>query len=261
MIMLNTVIKNTFKRLPLNIDSPEVVWTLPVGITEVEKFAMKSIIESSGLKKIWTIEDSICIAASFGLNIKSHEAYLIADIGYSKTVVSVIYDGAVLHSKHILGAGKRITKSLRDYLRIKYELVLSESFSELLKTVLFNNLIADSSTSNYFRFTGVDLKTGNVKRVDIPQTQIIQHIRETCLFIRNAIGEALVQTPDELRSYVVENGIYLSGGSALLEGLKEIIQDNLNIPCHVSSQPQFDILIGAYKLYRDIDNRGLFTKI
>lgn len=259
MIMLKSILNKCFKPMPFNFNSHRIVIAIPCGITEIEKEGFRSVLEKNRFKKIKMIESTFCIAASFGLNIKNHEAYLIADIGYSKTGVSVIYNGQILFSKHIIGAGKRITKSLKDFLRIKHELVVSESFSELLKTVLFKELVSAKDSASLFRFTGVDLKTNNVKSVDIPQKQIMKHTNEACYFIRNAIRDVIAQVPDELRLNIVENEIYLSGGSALLIGLKETIQEDLNIRCHVSSHPQFDILMGAYELSKNPHNDYLFS--
>lgn len=240
---------------------PRIVIGIPSCITEVEKRAVRESAEQAGAREIYLIEEPM--AAAIGANIPINEpaGNMIADIGGGTTEVAVISLGGMVVSKSIDVAGDELDEAIMQYFRRKYNLVIGETTAENVKIKVGSVFpIPDEQT---MEVKGRDQVTGLPKTVNISSEEIRQALSEPIKSIVELIKHTLEETPAELAADLVDRGIVLAGGGALLKGLADLLAQETELPVNIADDPLSCVVHGTGKYLDELDvirkNRQLFS--
>lgn len=240
---------------------PRIVIGIPSCITEVEKRAVRESAEQAGAREIYLIEEPM--AAAIGANIPINEpaGNMIADIGGGTTEVAVISLGGMVVSKSIDVAGDELDEAIMQYFRRKYNLVIGETTAENVKIKVGSVFpIPDEQT---MEVKGRDQVTGLPKTVNITSEEIRQALSEPIKSIVELIKHTLEETPAELAADLVDRGIVLAGGGALLKGLADLLAQETELPVNIADDPLSCVVHGTGKYLDELDvirkNRQLFS--
>lgn len=240
---------------------PRIVIGIPSCITEVEKRAVRESAEQAGAREIYLIEEPM--AAAIGANIPINEpaGNMIADIGGGTTEVAVISLGGMVVSKSIDVAGDELDEAIMQYFRRKYNLIIGETTAENVKIKVGSVFpIPDEQT---MEVKGRDQVTGLPKTVNISSEEIRQALSEPIKSIVELIKHTLEETPAELAADLVDRGIVLAGGGALLKGLADLLAQETELPVHIADDPLSCVVHGTGKYLDELDvirkNRQLFS--
>lgn len=240
---------------------PRIVIGIPSCITEVEKRAVRESAEQAGAREIYLIEEPM--AAAIGANIPINEpaGNMIADIGGGTTEVAVISLGGMVVSKSIDVAGDELDEAIVQYFRRKYNLIIGETTAENVKIKVGSVFpIPDERT---MEVKGRDQVTGLPKTVTITSEEIRQALSEPIKSIVELIKHTLEETPAELAADLVDRGIVLAGGGALLKGLADLLAQETELPVNIADDPLSCVVHGTGKYLDELDvmrkNRQLFS--
>lgn len=240
---------------------PRIVIGIPSCITEVEKRAVRESAEQAGAREIYLIEEPM--AAAIGANIPINEpaGNMIADIGGGTTEVAVISLGGMVVSKSIDVAGDELDEAIVQYFRRKYNLIIGETTAENVKIKVGSVFpIPDERT---MEVKGRDQVTGLPKTVNISSEEIRQALSEPIKSIVELIKHTLEETPAELAADLVDRGIVLAGGGALLKGLADLLAQETELPVNIADDPLSCVVHGTGKYLDELDvirkNRQLFS--
>ena len=230
---------------------PRIIISVPSGTTQVERRAVKESAESAGAREVYLIEEPMAAAIGAGLPVTEPVANMIVDIGGGTTEVAVISLGGIVVSHSIKVAGDKIDESILQYIKRKYNLLIGEATAEQIKINIGNVLPEDPYETMEIR--GRDLVTGVPKTITVNSKEIQEAIKEPIDLILQAIKQVLEETPPELAADMVERGIYLSGGGALLKNLDKLISDETGLNVYVAENPLTCVALGAGKALDEID--------
>jgi len=231
---------------------PRIVIGIPSGITEVERRAVRESAEQAGAREVYLIEEPM--AAAIGANLPISEPYgnMIVDIGGGTTEVAVISLSGMVVSKSLDVAGDEMDEAIVQYFRRKYNLLIGDTTAEDVK-------IKIGSVFPTFEEQSVDVKgrdqvTGLPKTITITSEEVRQSLAEPVKLIVDVIKETLEETPAELSADLVDRGIVLAGGGALLRGLPELLSQETELPVNLAPEPLTCVALGAGKYLEEIDN-------
>ena len=230
---------------------PRIIISVPSGTTQVERRAVKESAESAGAREVYLIEEPMAAAIGAGLPVTEPVANMIVDIGGGTTEVAVISLGGIVVSHSIKVAGDKIDESILQYIKRKYNLLIGEATAEQIKINIGNVLPEEPYETMEIR--GRDLVTGVPKTITVNSKEIQEAIKEPIDLILQAIKQVLEETPPELAADMVERGIYLSGGGALLKNLDKLISDETGLNVYVAENPLTCVALGAGKALDEID--------
>lgn len=240
---------------------PRIVIGIPSCITEVEKRAVRESAEQAGAREIYLIEEPM--AAAIGANIPINEpaGNMIADIGGGTTEVAVISLGGMVVSKSIDVAGDELDEAIVQYFRRKYNLIIGETTAENVKIKVGSVFPIPDEQS--MEVKGRDQVTGLPKTVTITSEEIRQALSEPIKSIVELIKHTLEETPAELAADLVDRGIVLAGGGALLKGLADLLAQETELPVNIADDPLSCVVHGTGKYLDELDvirkNRQLFS--
>ena len=238
------VSKSTFK-------SPRIIVCYPSGVTEVEKRAIEEATQLAGARDVVLMEEPMAAAIGAGLPVSEPTGSMIVDIGGGTTEVAVISLGGIVTSKSLRVAGDELDQSIIAYVKREYNLMIGERTAEQVKMEIGSAFkVEDEQT---MEIKGRDLLTGLPKTVDVSESQIREALREPIYSIIEAIKTTLEKTPPELAADIMEKGIMLAGGGALLKGLDILITRETNMPVHIAESPLDCVVLGAGKALEDFD--------
>lgn len=238
------VSKSTFK-------SPRIIVCYPSGVTEVEKRAIEEATQLAGARDVVLMEEPMAAAIGAGLPVSEPTGSMIVDIGGGTTEVAVISLGGIVTSKSLRVAGDELDQSIIAYVKREYNLMIGERTAEQIKMEIGSAFkVEDEQT---MEIKGRDLLTGLPKTVDVSESQIREALREPIYSIIEAIKTTLEKTPPELAADIMEKGIMLAGGGALLKGLDILITRETNMPVHIAESPLDCVVLGAGKALEDFD--------
>lgn len=230
---------------------PRVVVCVPSGVTEVEKRAVEEAAIHAGARDAYLIEEPMAAAIGAGLPVQEATGSMIVDIGGGTTEVAIISLGGIVASKSIRVGGDELDESIVSYIKKEYSLMIGERTAEEIK---INIGSADSDIEeSTMDIRGRDLVSGLPKTIEITSTEIYSALKEPVYNILEAIKSTLEKTPPELSSDVMEQGIMLTGGGALLKGIDTMIIKETGMPVHVSEHPLDCVAIGTGKALESID--------
>lgn len=230
--------------------SPRVVIAVPSGITEVEKRAVKDSAERAGARSpVYLVEEPIAAAIGVGLPIHEPAGNMIIDIGGGTTEIAVISLSGIVFSKSIRIAGDEFDDAIVNHLKKTYNLMIGERTAEEIKIKIGSAYPLEEEMSIEVR--GRDILAGLPKTVTVTSEEIREAMSETFAAILEAIRIALERTPPELCSDLIDRGLILAGGGALLRGLDKLISEETGLPVHVAEDPLTAIALGTGRYLSD----------
>ncbi|GIN59784.1 rod-share determining protein MreBH [Lederbergia ruris] len=241
--LLKATIKKAGKSLGFSLRKPDVVVCTPSGATSVERRAIQDAVRTCGAKNVHLIEEPVAAAIGAGLPVEEPIANVIVDIGGGTTEVAIISYGGVVTCHTIRVGGDLFDESIIQHIRKKYNLLIGEFSAETIKMEIGYALVDHEEKNMDIR--GRDLVTGLPKTVNLSSYEIQTALRESLLNILEAIRATLEESPAELSGDIVERGIILTGGGALLNGIQEWLGKEIIVPVHLAPHPLESVAIGT----------------
>jgi rod shape-determining protein MreB len=233
------------------VSKPRVVICVPSGVTEVEKRAVEEATIQAGAKEAYLIEEPMAAAIGANLPVEEPSGSMIVDIGGGTSEVAVISLGGIVTSKSLRIAGDEFDESIVHYVKKEYSLMIGERSAEQIKWAIGNAY--PKPKEEYIEVRGRDLITGLPKNVSISSSEINEALKEPINAIVDSIKYTLEKTPPELAADIMDKGIMLAGGGALLSGLDKLIHEETGMPVMVAETPLDCVAIGAGKVLDEIE--------
>jgi len=216
---------------------PRVIICVPSGVTEVEKRAVLDATTNAGAREAYLIEETMAAAIGAGLPVHEPTGNMVVDIGGGTTEVAVISLGGIVSSRSIRIGGDDMDQSITHYIKKKYKLMIGERTAEEIKIDVGSAILEENWKENKKEIRGRDLVTGLPKTLTISPDEINEALEEPITAIVDAVKYTLEQTPPELSADVMDRGIVLTGGGALLSGLDNLIIGETEMPVHLAEDP------------------------
>jgi rod shape-determining protein MreB len=231
--------------------SPRVIIGVPSGITQVEQRAVKDATLASGAREVYLIEEPMAAAVGVGLPVGEPSGNMIVDIGGGTTDVAVISLDGIVYSKVVRVGGDKMDEAILAYIKRKYNLMIGERTSEAIKITLGSAHPMNSVEP--MEVKGRDLISGIPKAINITEQEIRDALRESVGVILDTIKVTLENTPPELSADIVDKGIVLAGGGALLRGLDIVIREHTGVPVVVPDDPLTAVVRGCGAMLDKLD--------
>ena len=231
---------------------PRIVIAVPSGITQVEKRAVKESAESAGAREVFLIEEPMAAAIGANLPITEPTCNMVVDIGGGTTEVAVISLAGIVYSRSVRVAGDKMDSAIIQYIKRKYNLLIGEMTAEIIKTTI-GNASPDPQDLETIEVKGRDLASGIPKILSIDSEEIRVAISEQIDSIIETVKIALEQTPPELAADIVDRGIILTGGGALLKNLDKFLREETSLPITIADDPLTTVALGSGKTLDNID--------
>ena len=222
---------------------PVVIICVPSGITDVEKRAVLDATKYAGAKEAYVVEEPFAAAVGAGLPVTDPTGSMIVDIGGGTTDVATISLGGIVNSRSIRVGGDELNESIIQHVRKTYNLLIGERTAEELKIMLGSASVEKAQGSMQVR--GRDMVTGLPRVVEVPAKEIAVAMSEIIHQILDAVKDVLEQTPPELSADVIDHGIVLTGGGAMLRHLAEMISKETQVPAFVANDPLDCVALGT----------------
>ena len=233
------------------ISSPRVVICVPYGLTQVERKAVKESALNAGARSVYLIEEPMAAAIGAGLDVKAPEGNLVVDIGGGTTEIGVTSLGGLVISKSIRVAGDKMDAAIADYVKKKFNLLIGERVAESLKIEIGTAIKLEEPLKTIVK--GRNALEGSLASVEITSEDIREAISEPLSQIVDALKSVLEQTPPELAGDIVENGIVLTGGGALIRGIDKYISEIVKLPVFIADEPLLAVAKGTREALDQID--------
>lgn len=252
-LMIRGMIKMINKKPKLFAPSLKMVVCIPSGSTEVEIRAVRDSSEHAGGREVYMIYEPMAAAMGIGIDVEAPEGNMIVDIGGGTTEIAVISMGGIVSNKSIRIAGNDMTQDILEYMRRQHNIKIGERTAEMIKINVGSALTdLDSPPADYI-VHGPNAMTALPMEVPVSYQEISHCLEKTISKIEAAVLSALEQTPPELYSDIVQRGIYLAGGGALLRGLDKRLTDKINIPFHIAENPLHAVARGTGIALKNVD--------
>lgn len=235
----------------MNLMKPSAVICVPVGITEVEKRAVREAAESANAGEVFLIEGPMAAAIGAGMPITEPSGNMILDIGGGTTEIAVISLGGIVYSNSIRIGGDTMDKAIINHIKKHYSLLVGERTAEEIKKTLGSAIELEHETSMVVR--GRDVVAGVPRNVEIKSTEVVEALQVPICAIVEMVRMSLERTPPELASDIVDRGIMLSGGSAMLKNFDTLVQKETGVPVHLAQDPISGTVLGAGKVLEEIE--------
>ena len=235
---------------------PRIIICVPSGITQVEKRAVRESAESAGAREVFLIEEPMAAAIGAGLPITEPTCNMVVDIGGGTTEVAVISLAGIVYSKSVRVGGDKMDEAILQHIKRKYNLLIGISTAEIIKTGIGNAYAGDQVET--IEVKGRDLVTGIPKILTIDSDEVRQAISEQVETIVETVRIALEQTPPELAADIVDSGIVLAGGGALLQNLDVLLREETKLPVIITEDPLSTVVLGSG---RALDNINILKEV
>jgi rod shape-determining protein MreB len=222
---------------------PRIIVSVPSGITQVERRAVRETVESAGAREIYLIEEPMAAAIGAGLPIAEPTSSMVVDIGGGTTEVAVISLAGIVYSKSVRVAGDKIDEEIVQYMKRKYGLLIGERTAEIIKTE--SGCAYPLEVIKTIDVKGRDLISGIPKTIETNSEEIREAITEPVTLIVDAVKDALENAPPELAGDIVDRGIVLTGGGALLQNIDVLIREETGLPITIADDPLSAVARGA----------------
>lgn len=230
---------------------PRIIISIPSGITPVERRAVKETAESAGAREVYLIEEPMAAAIGAGLPITEPVSSMIVDIGGGTTEVAVISMAGIVYSKSVRVAGDKIDDAIVQYMKRKYSLLIGERSGEMIKCTI--GCAYPDSELRTVDVKGRDIISGIPKIVEINSEEVTEAMSEPISVIIDAVRNALENAPPELAADIVDRGIVLAGGGALLRNLDVLLREETGLPITICDDPLSAVARGAGRALDELD--------
>lgn len=230
---------------------PRVVICIPSGVTAVERRAVKEAAENAGAKKVSIIEEPMAAAIGAGLRVAEPTGSMIVDIGGGTSEVAVISLGGIVTSRSVRVAGDEFDLAIINFIKKKYNLLIGERTAENVKIAIGSAYPSEADTT--MEIKGRNLLNGLPENITITSAEIREALSEPLSHVIDAIKTTLEKTPPELAADIIDQGITLAGGGALLKGLDKLINKETGMPVHIAEAPLDCVAEGAGKVLENLD--------
>ncbi|MET3683141.1 rod shape-determining protein MreB [Alkalibacillus flavidus] len=249
--MLSEMLKKVSKKLGMSMRKPNVIVCAPTGSTSVERRAIENAIKEYGAKNVHIIEEPLAAAIGAGLPVDEPLSSVVVDIGGGTSEVAIISFGGVVSAQSIRTGGDDIDSAIIQYVRKQYNVLIGERTAETIKMEIGYALVDHEPIIIEVR--GRDLVAGLPKTITLDSKEIQSAIREPLEHILEAIKTTLENCPPELSGDIVDQGITVTGGGALLNGMSEWLTGEVDVPVHIAENPLECVAIGTGKSLQMID--------
>ncbi len=232
--------------------SPRVIIGVPSGITQVEQRAVKEAAEASGAREVYLIMEPMAAAIGVGLPVDEPYGNMIVDIGGGTTDVAVISMDGIVYNKVVRVGGDKMDENIVEYIKKKYNFMIGDRTAEQIKIEIGSAFKLDEPMKT-MEIKGRDLVTGIPKTAAINEEEIRETLGEPVGIILNTIKVALENTPPELASDIVDSGIVVAGGGALLRGIDALIRHETKLPVIIPDNSLTAVVEGVGKMLKDLD--------
>jgi len=230
---------------------PRIIVSVPIGITEVEKRAVKESAEAAGAREVYLMEETMSAALGAGMPITEPTGNMVVDIGGGTTGVAVISLAGIVVSKSVRVGGDKLDEAIMQYVKRNYNMLIGERTAEEVKIKLAQ--LYGNGEIKTMQVKGRDLRAGVPKTIDITSDEVREALSEPVGIIVEAIKQTLERTPPELAADIVDNGIMLTGGGALLGGLDKLLMQETGLPVSVAEDPLSCVVYGSGKALDELD--------
>jgi len=249
--MLHYFIEKVHNQMLLPIPRPRTVIGIPSGVTEVEKKAVYDAAISAGAREAYLVEQPIATAIGIGLPIMESLGSMVIDVGGGTTEVAVFSLGGVVVSRSIRVAGDEMDEDIIQYARQKYNLLIGDRMAEKAKITIGSAYPLPEEQTMILR--GRNLITGLPESIEVSSVEIREALSGSVDLIVDTVKSALDETPPELVADLMEQGIALAGGGALLQGLAERLSEETKMRVYVAEDPMTCVARGAGKILEELD--------
>ncbi len=248
-LMLKNIISKVCRKY--NVGKPRVVVGVPSGITEVEERAVEEAVMQAGAREVYLIEEPMAAAIGSNLDVSEPSGSIVVDIGGGTTEVAVVSLGGIVVSYSLRVAGDELDEDIVNYVKKEMNLAIGETTAEEIKIEIGCALPLMTEMSKEIR--GRDLTTGLPKNVTVTSTQIQAAMEESINEIVEIVKTTLEKTPPELASDIMEKGIVLAGGGALIKNLDKLLSQKTGMPVYIAQDPLDCVVKGTGKTLEDLD--------
>ena len=233
--------------------NPRILICVPTGSTPVERKAIQDSALAAGARKVQLIDEPIAAAIGAGLPISEATGSMVVDIGGGTTEIAIMSLGGVVYSKSLRIAGDAMDQSIINYMRKKFNLMIGESTAEKIKKEIGT---AMPTSTNVFLMKGRDIRSGTPKEISLTEEDACEALSPILNQMLSGIKEALENTPPELSADLVDMGLVLTGGGALLKNIDKLISKDTGLPVTIADDPLSCVAIGTGKA---LENEELFS--
>ena len=256
-IVTEEMIKHFIKKIHKNktFANPRILICVPTGSTPVERKAIQDSALAAGARRVQLIEEPIAAAIGAGLPISEATGSMVVDIGGGTTEIAVMSLGGLVYSKSLRVAGDAMDTALINYMRKEYNLMIGDSTAEKIKKEIGT---AIPSNSNTYAVKGRDLRSGTPKEVNITEEDTAEALNGILKEVVDGVKDALENTPPELSADLVDMGMTLTGGGALLKNIDRRFSKETGLPVHIADDPLACVAIGTGKA---LENEEVFSSM
>jgi len=247
-LMIEYFIKKVHGR---GLSAPRIIICVPYGLTQVERKAVRDSAMNAGARFVYLIEEPMAAAIGAGLPVKEPNGNLVVDIGGGTTEIGVTSLGGLVLSKSLRVAGDKLDASIVDYVKRKFNLLIGERVAEELKIKIGTAIKLETDLTTIVR--GRDQVEGILTSLEITSEHIREAMSEPLRQITNALKSILEEMPPDLAGDIVENGIVLTGGGALIRGLDKYLSEAVKLPVYIAEDPLLAVAKGTGKVLEELD--------
>jgi rod shape-determining protein MreB len=232
---------------------PRIVICVPSGSTPVERRAIQESAESAGAREVFLIEEPMAAAIGAGLPVTEPTASMVVDVGGGTTEVAVLSLGGIVYARSVRIGGDKMDEAIISYIRRHHNLLIGESTAEKIKKNIGTAYIQPDKEGRMMEIKGRDLVHGIPKEILLSEHQIAESLIEPVSQIVEAVKIALECTPPELSSDIVDKGIVMTGGGALLNNLDHVLREATKLPVFIADQPLYCVALGIGKVLEEYE--------
>ena len=233
--------------------APQIIICVPSGSTPVERRAIQDAAESAGGRRVFLIEEPMAAAIGAGMPVTEPTGSMVVDIGGGTTEVAVLSLGGIVYATSVRAGGDKMDESIINYIRRTHNLLIGEATAEKIKKTIGSAVVMPNSKENTLAIKGRSLINGIPKEIEVSEKQIAEALTEVVAAIAGGVKTALECTAPELSADIVDRGIVLTGGGALLKNLDKVIADATDVPVFVAENPLNCVVLGTGRALEEME--------